>query len=264
MTLPCGDASVDRIVCYDSFHHVADQAGVLREFCRVLRDGGIAAFHEPGPNHSQAPVSQYEMRHHGVIENDIVVEQIWRMAEATGFTGIDLALAAPVSAKVGLDRYRRIATGQPTAADTAELLASVARGAENLRIFFLKKGDQVEDSRHGRGLAGSFSLTLTDTVGDLLRGVATASNIGTARWRPSLPEAGGVWIGVKQPGVGSVEDYGRVRLSDGGVAPGESVEVAFTLPAPKTRPAELLFDLVAEHVAWFELFGTRPIVIRIE
>lgn len=264
VTLPLESGSVDRVICYDSFHHVADQGAILREFFRVLGDGGIVGFHEPGPNHSRAPVSQYEMRHHDVIENDIVMEQIWRLAEGIGFTGLELALAAPVSARVGLDRYNRIVGGGSNPNDIAGLLTSVVRGADNLRIFFLKKGEEVEDSRHGRGLAGTFAVTLTETSGDTLRGTATATNTGAVRWRASVAEAGAVWLGVKQPGAAGAGDYGRVKLSDGGIAPGESVEVDFTLPAPYARPTELLFDLVAEHVAWFELFGTHPVILRID
>ena len=261
--LPCADASMDRIVCYDSFHHVADQAGVLREFHRVLRDGGIVGFHEPGPNHSHGHQSQYEMRHHNVIENDIVVEDIWQTAQSIGFTGLRLAIAAPNAAHVDLATYTRLISGQDTEADRAPLLHSVVRGADNLRIFYLQKGEDAIDSRFGHGLGGRFTVELTDTSGTTLHGRVTATNTGSVRWRASVPEAGGVWIGVREPGARGGPDYGRIKLSDSGVEPGETVDTAFTLPAPATRPAELLFDLVAEQVSWFELHGSRPITLRI-
>ena len=53
------DASVDRIVCFDAFHHVPNPAAVMSELGRVLRPGGIAGFSEPGPHHSKAARSQY-------------------------------------------------------------------------------------------------------------------------------------------------------------------------------------------------------------
>ena len=68
---------------------------------------------------------------------------------------------------------------------------------------------------------------------------------------------------MKRPGV-TGPDYGRISLSKDGVAPGESVEVPFTLPAPASRPCDLLFDLVAEQVGWFELYGTTPVTLRID
>ncbi len=263
-TIPLDDDSVDRIVCYDSFHHVADQAATLREFYRVLRDGGRAVFHEPGPDHSRAAQSQYEMRHHDVVENDIVLEDIWRVAEALGFTGLRIAPATPVTASLSLDSYNRIRTGQPTPEDTADVLASVMAGAGNLRIFSLEKGEQLRDSRHGEGLAGEFKVWLTETGAATLQGRAQVTNTGHARWRASVAEAGGVFLGVKLRGQEGGPDYGRVWLSRDGIAPGASVDVAFSLPAPDILPAELHFDLVAEMVTWFETLGSKPVILRIE
>ena len=82
------DESVDRIICFDAFHHIPNQAEVLNEFGRVLKDGGIAGFSEPGSHHSAAPQSQYEMRHHRVLENDIDVLGIARLAQRAGFTNV--------------------------------------------------------------------------------------------------------------------------------------------------------------------------------
>ena len=88
------DASVDRISCWEAFHHVPNTAHVLREMVRVLKPGGIAGFSEPGPTHSRAPQSQAEMRNYRVIENDVVVEDIWRDAKAAGFADIRIAAFA--------------------------------------------------------------------------------------------------------------------------------------------------------------------------
>jgi len=51
--LPLADASMERIVCFDAFHHLRDPGGRLQEFSRVLVPGGFAAFIEPGPHHSK-------------------------------------------------------------------------------------------------------------------------------------------------------------------------------------------------------------------
>jgi ubiquinone/menaquinone biosynthesis C-methylase UbiE len=56
------DASVDRICCFDAFHHLANPADVMAEFARVLRPGGRVAFDEPGHYHSLQGQSQYEVR----------------------------------------------------------------------------------------------------------------------------------------------------------------------------------------------------------
>jgi ubiquinone/menaquinone biosynthesis C-methylase UbiE len=226
LTLPLDDESVDRIVCYDSFHHVADQAATLREFHRVLVPGGRIAFHEPGPHHSKIPVSQYEMRHHGVIENDIVVEDIWAQAQA---------------------------------------LRGIEEAANSLRIFAMAKGEDVRDSRTTDGLAGTLAVEVTRNDGKTLRGRIRVANTGTTLWRPSRNETGGVRIGVKLLEAAPDEgDYGRVFLSATPVLPGQLLDVEFTLPVPRIRPATLCFDLVAEFVTWFETLGTKPAIIRFD
>jgi SAM-dependent methyltransferase len=86
------DASVDRVICLDAFHHVPNPGEVLAELGRVLAPGGFAGFAEPGPEHSKSAQSQYEMRTAGVIENDIRIEEIWRLAQQAGFTDLKLAV----------------------------------------------------------------------------------------------------------------------------------------------------------------------------
>ena len=44
------------------------------------------------------------------------------------------------------------------------------------------------------------------------------------------------------------------------VAPGEMVELEITLKAPLTPGSYILqFDMVAEHLAWFEDLGSQPV-----
>ena len=96
ITLPLPDASVDRIVSFDAFHHVYDQEGTLREMARVLKPGGIVAFHEPGPHHSRTPMAQGEMRDYDVIENDIDLRRIWGLRREAGVRAhLDLVAGDP-------------------------------------------------------------------------------------------------------------------------------------------------------------------------
>lgn len=46
-SLPFEDGTFDAVVCIDSMNHLADRAGVLREWRRVLRAGGRAFFTDP-------------------------------------------------------------------------------------------------------------------------------------------------------------------------------------------------------------------------
>ena len=138
--LPVEDASMDRVVSFDAFHHVLDQAATLAEMARVLKPGGIAVFHEPGPEHSGTPDAQYEMRHFTVIENDIDVHAIWRMAQNCGFTDIRLALPALESQIVRLGDFDRIVRGRPSMPDLRAAMQNIFDYSYNLRIFALYKG----------------------------------------------------------------------------------------------------------------------------
>ncbi len=89
------DASVDRVLCFDALHHVANTREVLSEMGRVLRPGGLAGFSEPGPNHSKDPQSQHEMRRYGVPERDLVLEDVWDWGREAGFLDLSVAVFAP-------------------------------------------------------------------------------------------------------------------------------------------------------------------------
>src|SRR2546427_12858433 len=66
----------------------ANPEDVLRELARVLKPGGIAGFCEPGPNHSKTAQSQFEMRNYTIVENDILMGDIWAWAKAAGSTSL--------------------------------------------------------------------------------------------------------------------------------------------------------------------------------
>lgn len=99
------DASVDRIMCLDAFHHVPNPSETLEEMCRVLKESGIAGFNEPGPSHSKSPRSQYEMRHSRVVENDINIHEIWDAAQKAGFTRIELSVFNSLPFYLSLDQF---------------------------------------------------------------------------------------------------------------------------------------------------------------
>ena len=138
--LPADDASMDRVVSFDAFHHVLDQAATLAEMARVLKPGGIAVFHEPGPQHSGTSDAQYEMANFAVIENDIDVHAIWTTAQGCGFTDIRMALPALKSPVVRLSDFDRIAAGRPSMPDLRDAMQNIFDFSYNLRIFALTKG----------------------------------------------------------------------------------------------------------------------------
>ena len=100
--------SVDRVLCFDAFHHTPNPARVLAEMGRVLKPGGLAVFSEPGPNHSKTSQSQFEMRNYTVVENDIQMRKIEGWARAAGFDSVRLAVFSAEPFHATIDEYERL------------------------------------------------------------------------------------------------------------------------------------------------------------
>ena len=255
--LPLPDASVDRIICFDAFHHVRDQRATIFEFARVLKDGGRVACMEPGPHHSKTPQSQAEMAQYKVIENDVSMVDIARHA-----------------ADAGLDRPQMIVQFQrPFVVDVDDFNAWDARGV-SLRFgarmwrtldaqltdgqcFYMLKGNSLRDSRRADGLAAQLTL----------RSARRASRAGAAQIELELQARNTGdrhWIVAAMPGQVNLgvhllsadgrlidNDHARLRLPHGPVAPGQEVLIRGTLPLPAIERYRLQLDLVAEEVSWF-------------
>jgi SAM-dependent methyltransferase len=236
------DHSVDRIVCFDAFHHSTDPDAMLQEFGRILVPGGIAAFAEPGPNHSKTPQSQFEMRNYGVVENDIDLDAIWRSACQAGFVDLRVAAFNIPPFHVHRDDYQDILEGRGIMferwSDTTRYFMRDVRD-----FFLIRAGGDALDSRSTEGLSCRIEVSGSRV---------TATNTGRATWLPASRGIGGVYIGAHLPGR---FDYARVPLEEA-VPPGGSVTVEFDLPPG----SDAEFDCVAEGVIWFtQLAGGRTV-----
>lgn len=262
------DASVDRVHCFDAFHHVPNPAGVLAELGRVLKPGGIAGFCEPGPNHSKTAQSQFEMRNYTIIENDVIMADIWAWAQPAGFTSLELAVFNSQPFRLSLPDFDDFLRGGPSTQRYVDHVREVVR---ERRIFFLAKGEPlIRDSRDRNGLAGTLEVWL-DRVqvaeGEPINGRCLAHNTGRNLWLPSDAPHGPVQVGVHlydRAGRLLDRDYARIPLDRHyGIRPGEMVEIPFALPGPAPGEYRLEFDLVSEMVCWFEINGCRPASVDI-
>lgn len=253
------DASVDRILCFDSFHHAPDPNDVLREFGRVLKPRGIAAFAEPGPRHSTTPQSQYEMRTYGVVEADIDIHAIWDAAKRLGFVDLKLAAFNVPPFHVSLAEYDDLLASGETFGKWAEQTRSFLHDA---RTFFLTKAGAEElDSRRTEGLRAVIEARL-----DGLNVHVTVRNIGKAKWLDSHEPHGGVALGAHlHDANGQLVDldYARTILPRP-LAPGEEVTFDFTLPPLQAGRWVVELDCVAEKVAWFAQVGSTPTRLEID
>jgi SAM-dependent methyltransferase len=266
-SIPAEDASFDRILSFDAFHHAADQAALVREFSRVLADDGIAGFAEPGPFHSLTPSSQMEMRSYNVIENDIRVEEIWNVARACGFADIRLSFAMPYQELLPLEDFNRILAAKSAPDDIVFSPGNILMH-KNRRVFFLyKKSATLEkDSRFAGGTEGlRYAMQVREVAAeaaDTARLVLAIENIGKSTWRPSGSAPGCVNIGVHlRAADGNMinNDFTRLSVSTDLVRPGETREVSASLRLPDLEDFIVELDLVAENVTWFELKGSTPL-----
>ena len=260
------DASIDRIFCFDAFHHVPNPAEVMRELGRVLRPGGIAGFSEPGPHHSKGARSQYEMKNYTAIENDVVMEDVWRWAREAGFVELELAVFSTEPYRIPLKDFEELTRGGRALDRYAERLRVFLHGHQT---FFLRKGGQAaSDSREREGLKAEITLRLERTevrAGEPIRGTATVQNVGSVGWLPGSTPVGGVNLGVHlraRDGRPISVDFARVTLA-GVTPPGHVQSVDFALALPKPGDYLLEFDLVSEGVSWFEMNGSATATVAV-
>lgn len=263
------DGSVERIFCFDAFHHVPNPAEVMKEMSRVLTDGGIAAFAEPGPHHSRSPQSQFEMKTFNVLENDLDIDETWRMARDAGFTDLKLALFHPSPFHVSRDGFEDFLQGGETAISYLDFVRAHQR---NVRDFFLYKGPRANpDSRRAEGLRGDIEVQLDrDRWGadEEITGRATITNSGRSSWLPSAQPIGGVSLGCHLYAGAELRnfDYAWTPLPIEGkrLDPGESLETTLSLPRLPRGEYTLEFDLVSNRVCWFsQAGGAQPVQRRI-
>jgi ubiquinone/menaquinone biosynthesis C-methylase UbiE len=266
------DASVDRIACFDSFHHVPNRREVLAEFGRVLKPGGVAGFSEPGPGHSQSGHSQSEMRQHHVLERDVSPAELFRMAREHGFTHFYAKPFMNPNARMPLKTYKRLIRFKylPPLSGLARLWGFSYPPMLKDPVFFISKGEALPDSRQHRGLR--FELeglpeNLSGQAGSNLRLTLRIKNTGSARWL----EANWVDVGVVKLGAhlygadGQVENWDFLRLPlPHQTDPGGRLEIGAELALPEKGSYWLEWDMVSENVCWFADKGGQSKRVRLE
>lgn len=264
------DESVDRIICYDAFHHIPNQSEVLSELARVLKKGGIAGFCEPGLYHSQSAQSQYEMKNYRVLENDIIIPEIFEIAKKCGFTDIEIKLLSAMN--VSLAQHQKIINKDISSKGAFTIIDNISSVMTNKTIFFLRKGEMTFDSRSHIGLSHSIVIekdTYTTTVGEELEIVLYITNTGVAKWlNENVNLIGVVMIGMHLYGESNKLldlDFSRHPI-ECVTEPGEKIEKVVKVRFPEAGKFKLAIDLVSEGVCWFENIGSQPqsIIVNVE
>jgi len=250
---------------------VPNPAEVLAELGRVLVSGGIAGFAEPGPEHSKTPQSQYEMKTHGVVENDIDLRALWRDAKRAGFTDLKLAIFHVAPFFLEMAQFENFLNGGNT---TKKYTEAVRTFINNQRNFFLYKGEpRPKDSRYRDGLTARLSLApgrITVNEGEPIRLHATVTNNSSLIWLPRSAGLGAVLLGCHvYRADGSVfrESYHWEALTPAAgreIMTGETVAVEVEIPTLPPGEYILEFDLVSNDVSWFAINGSEVVRVSAE
>ena len=255
------DNHFDRIICYDVLHHLPNWEEILREMYRVLKEGGMIGFREPGYDHSQKPSSQYEMRHFTVLENDIRIDLISKVAKEIGFEfeGWEPVSKRSFSLKeyacqfagfLGFWRRQRV---------KRKLNDDMRKYLRSSSCFYLSKGQFILDSRVGSELEARIEAEQSEI--DIPKGGEPeigikVSNTGKALWLGDSPnEIGKVLLGVHlldREGKPLRLDLARIPIG-GDLKPGESRVLSLRVPGLEAGDYLLDFDMVSERVNWFEM-----------
>jgi SAM-dependent methyltransferase len=254
--LPFEDASFDRIVSFDAFHHVTNQRATIAELARVLRPGGRMAFLEPGPNHSKTPQSQAEMAAHKVIENDIRMQDIVAYARDCGLSEPKMLLGWMRAPEVTASEFMAWAAKGISREGAGRLMAPMQRHLTDRQCFYMTKGVAGSDSRRSGSLGGQVHVVGAVRKGAAIEVELEVRNTGAGTWITKAEAVGVVHVGVQWRGPGRLEkNFHRIVIGGAAVPPGEQRRVLGRIPAPPPEATELAFDLVAEWVAWFSDLG---------
>jgi SAM-dependent methyltransferase len=253
-TLPVADASVDRIVLYDAYHHLPNPAHLLREMRRALVPDGIVGMSEPGRGHAASAPSVAEAAATGVLENELVLEDIGDLARASGFAAARVVVSnRPPAFEVEASDLRAFMGGRGFARYWKTLCAAL----DGHHYILLFAGDPVPTTGRPKLLRARVSTPKALSVQKSARQPITIAvhNAGDTRWLAAETAPGWTRVGAHlygAPGRVLVDfDWLRVPLP-ADVEPGETIRLGIVLP-PIDQPGNyvIAFDLVIEGVAWF-------------
>jgi SAM-dependent methyltransferase len=254
--LPLPNHSVDHIVLYDAYHHLPNPAHLLGEMRRVLRRDGIVAMSEPGRGHDGSGSSLAEAAS-GVLENELVLENIAELAMSAGFTAARVVIAANTPLlEIDARRLRPFMGGRGFSRYWKNLCAAL----DGHHYILLFADDPAPTTRRPKRL-NAVVRPLTTVPVHMERGqrkdiTFELHNGGDTRWLHSSGEPGWTRIGAhlhRADASRTAVDFDWVRVPlPRDVGPNETVRVRATLPS-LAEPGDYIavVDLVIEGMAWF-------------
>lgn len=269
-SLPMPDASVDRIVICDAYHHIPNPGVILREMRRVLRSDGIVAMSEPGRGHAESASSVAESATTGVLENELVLENVADLARQSGFAAARV-IVAPERALLEVDAHelRAFMGGRGFARYWRDLRAEL----DGHHFILLFAGNPQPTTARPRRLKARIRQVGGQSPTQIAANASgrltlALDNLGDTRWLATEGTRGWTRIGAHLSRADASRtpidpDWLRVPLPHD-IEPESRVRVDVTLP-PIAEPGDYIvtFDLVIEGMAWFADRGSMPLDARV-
>jgi 2-polyprenyl-3-methyl-5-hydroxy-6-metoxy-1,4-benzoquinol methylase/glycosyltransferase involved in cell wall biosynthesis len=256
----------DAVLCYDSLHHFEDEQAVMRHLAAMLPVGGVLFILE-GERPPAGSATEDElfdvMSEYGTLESPFDYGHLRQILDEHG-----LAVIGDYASINGLFERETIAgdrlplTGVPL---NYHYLAckKVVEGAA---------ASTVPDSRRPGLLRARIVLIERGpdrlTPGEALDIELAIENTGDTLWLAGSETR----TGVVMPGVRIIDEAGTLVSEFHGepplpraVAPGETVRLRIEHAVPqRAGNYRLKFDLVDQHVCWFEDVGSETLAIGFE
>jgi SAM-dependent methyltransferase len=267
-TLPVADATVDAVVLYDTYHHLPNPRDVLRELRRVLRDGGAVAMSEPGRGHARSAQSLLESGTTGVLERELIIEEIGADALAMGFTSARVVVSprSPIL-EVEISRLRDFMGGHRFSQYWHQLCAEL----DGHHYVVLGTGAAPATTARPRRLTAE--IRFASAAPAVRRGEPTEvdlviRNLGDTTWLHVEGRPGWTRLGAhlyRQKDALTLVDFDWVRAPlPHDVRPQQELGMRLTLPAIDGAGGYvILIDLVVEGLTWFAERESQPLAIGV-
>jgi SAM-dependent methyltransferase len=266
--IPFPDGEFDLVLVNDAFHHFPNPRTLLAEFHRVLGPHGRFAFSEPGIGHAATAHSQQE-RAHGVLEEEVDLDQIERSGRAAGFQEMEVLVPAldPEAFTLSAGRARAFLRGVPAVLPVDLVREAILTGP----LGVLRKGPHKATSLHPRShraVIHSRRGRLRVGPGEAFAVEATVTNATDTAWlREGRRGQGYVRLGahlLAEDGRTIEHDFGRAALPHD-VGHGESAALTLPLRAPAERGRyRVCLDLVNEGICWFAQEGSPTVAFELD
>lgn len=262
------DGELDFVVVFDAFHHFPNPKTILSEFHRVLAPQGRFGFAEPGVGHTATEISQAETAH-GILEEDLDLEQLYGSGIAAGFKGLELTIPAlePEILTLPMNRMRLFLRGMSWLVPQDFLRKAVLTGP----IGVFRKGAYAVTSLNPRTHLAKITPSLSQIsarCGEVVRLTVRVENQSETVWLEEGRRGRGyVRLGAHLLDGRSVvvdDDYGRAELPRD-VERGDAVDVEMNLKAPgKPGSYTIELDMVNEGTCWFAEQGSQTATVNLE